>query len=267
MQSLRATFDLEQFFRTVCHASRRALLLDYDGTLAPFRVERDQAFPYPEVRVMLDKLVAAGHTRLVIVSGRAVHDVWHLIHLSAPVEIWGSHGAERLLPDDTYLGPQLTERNAGGLARAAHWVEHNGLAVHCERKPASLAFHWRGEAAQHAQDLREAVTAAWQPIALEAELSLQGFDGGIELRIPQYTKGGAVRRILAEEGPDAAIAYLGDDLTDEDAFRAIDRHGLGVLVRNELRPTVAQLWLKPPAELLAFLQRWHAVCKMPEYTR
>jgi len=61
---------------------------------------------------------------------------------------------------------------------------------------------------------------------------------------------------LAEEGADAAVAYLGDDLTDEDAFRALAGRGLRALVRAELRPSEADVWIRPPGELLAFLDRW-----------
>ena len=52
------------------------------------------------------------------------------------------------------------------------------------------------------------------------------------------------------------MAYLGDDLTDEDAFRAVATRGLGILVRQELRKTAAVAWLRPPEELLDFLHRW-----------
>lgn len=261
MQNQSTTFDLEAFFQQLRAAPRRALLLDYDGTLAPFRVERDEAAPYPAVRELLNEMLAAGHTRLVIISGRAVHDVWRLVNLAAPVEIWGCHGAERLLPDDTYAGPELSEQTAGGLARAAGWVEHHSLVARCERKPASIAFHWRGAAPEVAQELRVLVSEAWLPLTGEAGLALHEFDGGIELRVPQYTKGGAVRQIMAEEGARAALAYLGDDATDEDAFRALRLRGLGVLVRDELRPTAARHWLRPPGELLAFLERWHRLAR------
>lgn len=57
--------------------------------------------------------------------------------------------------------------------------------------------------------------------------------------------------------PGAAVAYLGDDLSDEGAFIALEGRGLTVLVRHELRPTVTQAWLLPPDELLVFMTRWH----------
>lgn len=61
--------------------------------------------------------------------------------------------------------------------------------------------------------------------------------------------------------PSAAIAYLGDDLTDEDAFQALDTRGLRVLVRDALRPTAADIWLQPPDELLDFLRSWRQTCE------
>jgi trehalose-6-phosphatase len=62
---------------------------------------------------------------------------------------------------------------------------------------------------------------------------------------------------MREVAPDAACAYLGDDFSDEDAFRAIPDEGAVVLVRPNFRATVASLWLRPPEELLQFLERWH----------
>ena len=65
-----------------------------------------------------------------------------------------------------------------------------------------------------------------------------------------------VRTVLKETGGDGLAAYLGDDLTDEDAFGAIKGKGMGVLVRTELRATAADLWIRPPDELLRFLELW-----------
>ena len=64
-----------------------------------------------------------------------------------------------------------------------------------------------------------------------------------------------VREVLAS-APHAAAAYLGDDHPDEDAFAAIRGRGCGVLVRPQWRRTHATLWLRPPAGLIRFLERW-----------
>ncbi|MEE8577700.1 MAG: trehalose-phosphatase, partial [candidate division Zixibacteria bacterium] len=69
-------------------------------------------------------------------------------------------------------------------------------------------------------------------------------------------KGSAVKTLLAEHDPEVRAAYLGDDTTDEDAFRAISDRGLAVLVRNKARTTDAHIRLAPPRELLEFLDCW-----------
>jgi trehalose-6-phosphatase len=61
----------------------------------------------------------------------------------------------------------------------------------------------------------------WSPLARETGLSIHKFDSGLELYAPERDKGFAVRTVRAELGAEAVMAYLGDDMTDEDAFRAI----------------------------------------------
>ena len=62
--------------------------------------------------------------------------------------------------------------------------------------------------------------------------------------------------MLSQTGENSAVAYLGDDMTDEDAFQAVKARGLAVLVRPQFRPTAADVWLRPPEELVAFMQHW-----------
>jgi trehalose 6-phosphate phosphatase len=69
-----------------------------------------------------------------------------------------------------------------------------------------------------------------------------------------------VRTILSEVGPDVPVAYLGDDSTDEDAFRVLNDRGLTVLVRPTYRFTAAQMWLRPPDELIQFFTDWVRAC-------
>jgi trehalose-phosphatase len=91
-------------------------------------------------------------------------------------------------------------------------------------------------------------------------LHLLPFDGGLELRARGKNKGDAVSTILQESGSEVAAAYLGDDQTDENAFRAIKGRGVAILVRADPRPTVADIWLRPPEELGRFLRDWLIAC-------
>lgn len=261
MKLLNPRVDIERFFQQVAAVSTRALLLDYDGTLAPFRIRRDEAVPYPEVREILETILAGGHTRVVIVSGRDIKQLLPLLGLEKHPEIWGSHGWEHLLPDGTYKLGRIDEVASAGLTRAEAWAREIGPPENWERKPVSLAFHWRGLEAETARRLKNAILDRWHPLTTCAGLFIHEFDGGIELRVPGRDKGSAVNAVLAELGEGAIVAYLGDDRTDEDAFKAIKNKGLGILVRREFRPTEADIWLTPPGDLVEFLTSWNTAAE------
>ncbi len=245
------------FFDQVERAPQRALLLDYDGTLAPFTVDRDRATPYEGVRDLLRQIQVAAHSRLALVSGRSVADLLPLLDLEPHPEIWGTHGWERLRVDDSYELSPMEPPQQKALADAFEAMKAEGLADNCERKPAGLALHWRGLEAATVQELHRAADRHWTPLASASGLTLKAFDGGLELRALGRDKGTVVREILAERETSTAVAYLGDDMTDEDAFQELRGSGLSILVRAERRPTAAAAWLRPPEELLDFLSRWH----------
>ncbi|MDY6838531.1 MAG: trehalose-phosphatase [Thermodesulfobacteriota bacterium] len=248
-----------QFFSSLKQSQSRTLLLDYDGTLAPFKVKRDKAFPYPGVVEVLKQIIEQGATRLVVVSGRRAEELIALLGLRQPPEIWGSHGGERLLPDGTYQKGTLSRQDRRALEATAAWMAEMGWGPHLERKPFGLALHWRGMKNQEKRKMQEKALGHVPLLVAGTSLCLQAFDGGLELRPPGITKGEVVETILAEMQMDTVAAYLGDDLTDEDAFTALKTHsprGLGVLVREEFKKTKADLWLRPPDELLDFFRRW-----------
>jgi trehalose 6-phosphate phosphatase len=256
MKILEEQIDLENFFERRNRASRKALLLDFDGTLAPFCPERDEAYPYPGVPELLDRIMMSPATRLVIVTGRWIKDLMPLLQMKELPEIWGSHGIERLKMDGSYEIAPMDEDALNGLVKADEWIQEAGLAKRSEEKPGCLAIHWRGLGENEVDQVKKQVEPKWSLIARLSGLRLKEFDGGIELRVPVRDKGDAVRTILGEMHDDPVVAYLGDDLTDEDAFRAIKGKGIGVLVREELRPTGADVWIRPPEELLEFLSGW-----------
>jgi trehalose 6-phosphate phosphatase len=256
VRALRRYADLAPFFERLRAAGHGVLLLDYDGTLAPFTVDRDRAVPYPSATAAIAQIIAQGRTRVVIVSGRAVADVARLLRLSPLPEIWGSHGWERLGAEGAYRLHTLDPVSADRLKDARLVLDRLGLAPRREDKPVSVAAHWRGLAPAEADAICDRVMAAWAPLTTGSGLEIHAFDGGLELRARGNDKGSAVETVLAEEGPGVVAAYFGDDVTDEDAFRAIAGKGLGVLVRPEWRETLADLWLKAPQELLQFLLDW-----------
>lgn len=248
---------LEAFFTRLKASPSVVLMLDYDGTLAPFRVRRNEALPYPGVREILGDIMRAGHTRLVIVSGRSTSDLLPLLALTPHPEIWGSHGWERLAADGSLTVAPMDENAQNGLHRASACLGQRQWANRLETKPGCLAVHWRGMKADARRDVEQHIRQAWEPIASQYGLDIKAFDGGMELRVPGRDKGDAVATLLAESPPGSSVAYLGDDLTDEDAFEALKGRGTGFLVRTEKRPSRADFHLMPPEQLLAFLHRWH----------
>ncbi len=255
------------------------MLLDYDGTLAPFRVDRFQALPWAGVRDLLNQIQNQGCTRIVVVTGRPAAEILPLLGVEPAPEVWGLHGAERLRPDGRreleQISPEIRARldevaeklrrdSSGGLSGSPF----GGLI---EEKPNAIVMHWRGATPARARIIEKHTRALFEPLAQTDGLSLLEFEAGIELRAGR-DKGEAVTAILEETAgsrphrePNPA-AFLGDDLTDEPAFRAIKDygnhggHGLGILVRNQLRPTAADIWLQPPGELRDFLKRWLCAC-------
>ncbi len=250
----------DRFFLELGLARRAVLLLDYDGTIAPFSVHRNRAFPYPTVPELLDCIASTCHTRLVLISGRPAREIPPLLGLVPPPEIWGAYGLERLHADGRYTVTEVSDQVQRALVEADMRLEKEGLHEVTEMKTGAVAVHWRGLTVSRGQEVRTKAYQVLSPIALRTRLLLTEFDGGLELRARMCSKADAVRTIVSEVTPDVPMAYLGDDNTDEEAFRALNHRGLTVLVRSTYRFTAAQTWLRPPGELLQFFADWVRAC-------
>lgn len=256
-----ARAKLDEFFLAFTGAARPSLLLDYDGTLAPFRVDRFQARPWAGVRELLTCIQNQGRTRMAVVTGRPAAEILPLLNVEPTPETWGLHGAERLHADGRREFEELSPATRSTLETLPAQLRSNSTGGLIEVKPNAVVMHWRGVAPARAKIIEKRTRALFELLAQMDGLSLLEFEAGLELRAGR-DKGGAVTAILEETaGPDPhPTAYLGDDLTDESAFRAVKGHGLGVLVRRQIRPTAADVWLRPPEELRDFLKRWFHAC-------
>lgn len=251
--------DPEQFWKHLQHSKRRVLFLDFDGTLAPFSVDRDRCDMYPGVREILNQIITSG-CRLVVISGRSAESLPALLNLQVTPEIWGCHGWERMHTDGSLTKFPLSDDAVHALEEAYIWAKTNGLENFCERKYGCISVHWRGQTPQYTEKLRKKVQIGWNPLIVKNQVEIRSFDGGLSLAAVCRNKGDAVQTVIREEQGGIAAAFLGDDLTDEDGFHAIKDHGIGVLVRSEYRRTAADLWVKPPDGLLGFLSRWNEIC-------
>lgn len=267
----RTTSDqVEEFFNTFAGAKRALLLLDYDGTLAPFRKDRFKAHPWVGVRELLNRIQDPGETglatRIVFISGRPATEIGPLLGLDRPIEVWGLHGAEHLYPDgrrELEEAPAATREKLDELRAQLTRDSFGGLF---EDKPNAAVMHWRGASDSKAQKIAQKTRELFEPLAQLEGLTLLEFESGLELRAGR-DKGGAVEAILgdeAEEGICNPVAFLGDDITDEAAFAAVNRSGrphFTALVRRTRRKTAASVWLQPPVELRCFLRKWISACK------
>ncbi len=258
---LRPGPDLAWFFAKVRTAAHRALLIDYDGTLAPLTADRRHAEPYPGMRAALVELsLAPKPTPIWIVSGRGVGDLARLARLDHVADLWGSHGLERRTRQGCWAGPAPEREASSFLDEVCGSLFREGAGALTERKLYGVAIHWRGADPRVYEAASESLERRFAPAGANYGLELLPFDGGLELRPKAFHKGLVVERAFAELGDEAAVAYLGDDRTDEDAFAALRGRGLPVLVRPEPRETLATAWLQPPGEVLAFLAQWNAAC-------
>lgn len=247
MLLLNKKLDLSQFFKRLETKGKKMLILDYDGTLAPFTVERDCALPYPGVEERLEQIMRGG-THLVMATGRSLASLSSLLQLVPEPDLFGSHGLEHRGAEREKVSSRCFE----GLALAKQHVAPHLL----ETKPYGLAVHWRGLSLTAQEELESSLLCPWKQLAMDYGLEVVRFDGGLELRPRGRGKGDIVRQLLQQSEKETVVAYLGDDTTDEEAFLALGERGLTVLVRPQLRQTAADLYLRPPEELLEFLDAW-----------
>jgi trehalose 6-phosphate phosphatase len=247
---------LDAFLQQLKTAPSSALLLDYDGTLAPFHLDRNRAFPYPEAISILKKIARSGRTKVIIISGRPIVELPALLAPMNNLEMWGTHGLERQLSNGSYSRVPINSEDAVALTKAQEWIVAAGLLSRAEIKLGGIAIHWRGLSPAEAKSVQSLALDGWTKIVEQSRLKLLQFEAGLELRVSHPDKGDAVTSIIANLEPRAPVAYLGDDLTDEDAFRVLNGHGLRVLVKDTYRETNADIWIRPPQELIDLLERW-----------
>jgi trehalose 6-phosphate phosphatase len=217
-------------------AGRRPLLVasDYDGVLARLRDDPSAAVPEAGVAEVLARLAAADGVTVALVSGRGVADLQTTSGLSGPYRWVGSHGAEF----DGPLTGELAERRDALVERLTPVVAATPGA-RLEVKPASVAVHVR-----QVQDraAASALLASAESLA-DSSLTLKPGKDVLEMAMTDADKGDALRRLREELGS-AGTLYLGDDVTDEDGFRALGPDDVTVKVgegETDARYRVADL--------------------------
>jgi len=232
-----------------------AVFLDYDGTLTPIVDRPELAILQPQMRQTLDAL--AKRCAVAVVSGRDRAEVETLVGLTS-VSYAGSHGFDIVGSRGQRLVHEAGARSAPVLDRTTEELDRvlgniDGCLV--ERKQFAVAVHYR-LVAQHD---RKTVFDVFERIASEhPDLVATGGKMVLELRPKvEWDKGTAVLWLLEAlelDTPDVLPIFLGDDLTDEDAFRVTRERGVGILVAEETKPSHATYLLKNPEEARLLLE-------------
>ncbi len=229
------------------------LCLDYDGTLAEFHVDPARAMPLESSRDALARLAGADRVVLAIVSGRRISEVRKLVGIDAGVVYSGLHGLEFADSGAVAHGEPLDRADAEQLADVRKWLAANvppNQGFWIEDKGAAVGLHYRRADASRADALcrgfREFVARRAPGLRL---LQLNKID---EVLPRTASKAHAVAELTRRFPSPHFLVYFGDDVTDEDAFIAIDERGIGILVGPE-RASAAHYRVDGPARVAAEL--------------
>jgi trehalose-phosphatase len=198
---------------------------DYDGTLAPIVEDPAAAAPLPEAVAAVRALAALPQTTVAIVSGRALRDLATLSRLPSEVHLVGSHGSEFDIGFVQRLAPELVDLRTR-LQKAIEEIVADKPGVRLEAKPASIAVHTRTAGRSDAEAVREAIfegPASWAGVHIT-----QGKEV-VELLVTPTHKGTAIDALRQQLGA-SAVLFVGDDVTDENAFAHLHGPDVGIKI-------------------------------------
>lgn len=238
---------------TRCVAHERILIaLDFDGTLAPEVDDPARARALPAAHEALLCLRELPGVTIALVSGRALESLAAVSELSGDVPLVGSHGLEvRFDARDAHPAIDAADRDrVRALRLRLEPLVAATPAAWLELKPAGVAVHTRLVSAPAASDLDRAVRAA--ALELDGALTVREGKNVVEFAVRDVTKGDGLRALRARLAPDAVL-YVGDDVTDEDGFAALEPHDVGIKVGSAA--TRAAYRVADPAAVAHVLQR------------
>jgi trehalose 6-phosphate phosphatase len=243
--------------RRLAAAERVFCFLDYDGTLSPLAPTPDAAAPLRGTATLLEQLAAMPGVEVALVSGRTIADLRRSLDVPGIYYV-GIHGLEIGLPNGAV---ELSDRVAvvrSVLPAIKRQIEHalaNRPGVLLEDKGLALACHYRLASPADAAVIRDTVTGIAQSYRRRgARISLMQGHEVVEIRSAFANKGKTVCRLLATYNPAALAVCIGDDRTDEDAFKLLPSDAITIRVGPAALPTAARYRVDDPGEVQQFLR-------------
>ncbi|OGY60263.1 MAG: trehalose-phosphatase [Candidatus Colwellbacteria bacterium RIFCSPLOWO2_01_FULL_48_10] len=235
-------------------SGRVFLLLDYDGTLAPIVARPELAKLREPVRRLLNKLVNQRGISIGIITGRTIREMKSIIHLKKMIYA-GNHGLELEGPDFSYTHAKA-KRYRGILKKIAAELKPLSKSfprTFLEDKGVTLTYHFRLLEARRAPDLKAEILKRESLRIKKGLIKVWEAKKALEIR-PNFNwdKGSAARWVLLHQDPDCLPVYIGDDKTDESAFKALKGRGITVKVGFD-RHSSAQYFVRSANEVGKFL--------------
>jgi trehalose-phosphatase len=207
---------------------------------------------------LLQAIAAAGGSEVAVFSGRPLRELIRFLG-TPPIHLVGEHGWETRYPDGRMAQHPLQRGCEEALRNAIAAAETVGLAPFLERKRTAVVLHTRGIPGPQALEVERLCLLQWKKLAMEPHLRISPANGGLELRAMGRDKGTALRELLDNSDPGTFAVYIGDDSTDEDAFRELRNRGLGIRIGPTEQPSLARGRIESCDAMKEFLQRWRAI--------
>lgn len=240
----------DEIGRNYANSSKRLIILDYDGTLSPFRQKPEEAVPTLEIIKTLEILISDNKNRVVISSGRdpkTLENWFGFLNIGLAAE----HGAF-YKDDGVWHKNEISSINDTDILNILQLYVDKTPRSSLEIKETALVWHYRKvDEWLASMRVRQLLDALVTPCSKKQLIVVKG-NKIVEIKRPEYTKGSEVKRLLRRESYDFILA-LGDDVTDEDMFMSLPAEAytikIGVISEN------ARYNLLNQSDTLPFLNR------------
>jgi len=243
-------------FKKISKGQKIALFLDFDGTLVPIRKDPSQCVLAEEMKEQLKLLVGSDRCYISILSGRSLPDIKGMVGIR-DICYSGNHGLIISGNDMMYIHPKALSAKPS-IDKAARMLSNEVAGINgawVERKKFTASLHFRTVCKKDVPLVRKAFSKVVSECSGERELAV--IKGKMVLELApdaSWNKGSAAIYILNNLRGKYLPVYVGDDWTDENAFRALNKKGVTIRVGKSAN-TAAKYYLKNQREVSEFLRR------------